>query len=259
VTLVTLAMPDSTVVANLPAGYDAYLGYADGDFANAGELAGRFPAANRIILTATGRTLDCDGADIEPGNLTAADGAAWANRKLTADPGSRPVLYASVEGEPGYGMADVIGALDACRIAQDEVRLLSAHYGQDPHICGPDSCRLISVEMDGTQWTDDFGVIGGNGVPTSVDMSMLAGDFFGQLTGTEQLVQELGTVQAGQTGEAVKTVQGLCVARGATGLAVDGIFGKQTLSAVKFTQSLGKVTVDGIVGAQTWPVLLAVA
>jgi peptidoglycan hydrolase-like protein with peptidoglycan-binding domain len=256
----TIAMPDSTNVNNLPAGYPAYLGYADGAWPTAKVLEGMFPDAQLVILTVTGQTAAhgarvAPGTDAEPGDLTAASAASWAYKQPK---GNRPVIYASVEGQDGYGMNDVRDALAALGVPRSAVRLLSAHYGAGEHICGPHSCSLIDVDMDGTQWTNQWIMTSLPRGPL-IDMSTLADDFFGPvLTETERLVTELGTVQSGMTGAAVKTVQGLCVARGAD-LAVDGIFGGQTLSAVKFTQSLGKVTVDGIVGPQTWPVLLGVA
>jgi hypothetical protein len=254
----TLAMPDSTNVNNLPAGYPAYLGYADGAWPTGKVLEGLFPEAELVILTVTGENAAhgarvAPGTDAEPGDLTAASAASWAYKQPA---GNRPVIYASVEGEQGYGMGDVLRALAELGVPRSVVRLLSAHYGQGEHICGPDSCKAIDVQMDGTQWTNDFVTPGG----AVIDMSVLADDFFGPLlTETEKLVQELGTVQEGNTGAAVKTVQALLEARLADGVAIDGVFGTQTLSAVKFLQSKGKVTVDGIVGPQTWPVLLGVA
>lgn len=251
----TIAMPDDINVNLLPAGYPAYLGYVDGEYQTATVLRGLFPAAKLVLLTVTGNTTDCDGCDIEPGNLDAAGGARWAVSKLAADPGSRPVLYASILGQPGYGMGDVIRYLDVAGVGTGLVRLLSAHYGEGPHVCGPFSCRMTSYELDGTQWTNAFAT----GAGANIDMSMLADDFFGPVSETEVLVQQLGTVQQGSTGGAVRTVQGLCVARGVTGLAVDGVFGQQTFSAVARLQAIAKVTADGIVGPQTWPVLLGVA
>ena len=255
----TLAMPDSTNVSDLPAGYDAYLGYADGEFANGAELRQRFPAAPLVLLTVTGRTLQADGVDIEPGNLNAANARVWVQKKLAADPAFRPVIYASVQGVPNYGMGDILARLNGNRISTARVRLLSAHYGWGPHICGPASCKLIDVQMDGTQWTSQS-----KGLNASdIDMSMLAADFFGApapaLTETERLVTELGTVRPGDTGKAVRTVQGLCQARGMGGVKVDGVFGDITRAEVMQEQNAARITQDGIVGPQTWPVLLGVA
>lgn len=259
-----IPMPDSVTVADLPPGYPAYLGYVDGEFNTAADLRGRFPAAELVLLTVNGSTTAAHGArvkpgdDVEPGDLAAGSGVGWVMRALAADPASRPVIYASVQGVPGYGMHDVVAELQAVNVPLNRVRLLSAHYGWGPHVCGPDSCRLISVPMDGTQWTSMF-----KGLNASdVDMSMLAADFFQtqpDSTETERLVQELGIVKAGMSGEAVKTVQALCNARNGGKLPVDGVFGVQTLFAVKEAQVRGKVTADGIVGPATWPALLGVA
>jgi Putative peptidoglycan binding domain len=70
----------------------------------------------------------------------------------------------------------------------------------------------------------------------------------------EQLMESLPVVEQGATGDLVRTIQGLCCARGHT-TAIDGSFGAQTTIAVRDAQS-GKVTVDGIVGSETWPVLI---
>jgi hypothetical protein len=248
----TLAMPDSTIVGNLPNGYDAYLGYVDGDFDTAAALRERFPAAELVLLTVTGDTLAATGADVENFDLTPESGARWAKDKLGSDPGSRPVLYASVGS-----MMPVVIALGAEGIPRASVRLLSAHFGDGPHICGPHSCGLISLEMDGTQWSNQSAGLNG----AAIDMSMLAEGFFGEQTETERLVTELGIVRQGMTGAAVKTVQGLCNAReGApiTPLVIDGVFGPATEGQVKGLQQLFRITVDGIVGPNTWPVLLGV-
>jgi hypothetical protein len=63
------------------------------------------------------------------------------------------------------------------------------------------------------------------------------------------------TVQRGNTGERVKSVQYLLNQRGA-GLAVDGDFGPATEAAVRSFQSGNGLGVDGVVGSQTWPALI---
>lgn len=55
----------------------------------------------------------------------------------------------------------------------------------------------------------------------------------------------------GATGAAVRTLQGALVARGHA-LAVDGSFGPATLAAVRAFQGEAHVSVDGIVGRDTW-------
>lgn len=248
----TLAMPDSTEVGNLPPGYDAYLGYIDGKFNTEASLRARFPAAQLVLLTVTGGTLQADGCDVEPGNLAPGNGCLWVRGKLVAEPGFRPVIYASVSQMPL-----VLRSMNDLDIERNEVRLLSAHYGEGAHICGPRSCGAISTDMDGTQWTAMAKGLNG----TDIDMSMLADDFFGPAQSeTERLVRELGIVRQGDTGAAVWTVQGLCHARRpGAGPMMDGIYGPETKQAVEQLQGAAHLTADGVVGPLTWPVLLGVA
>lgn len=64
------------------------------------------------------------------------------------------------------------------------------------------------------------------------------------------------TVKRGSSGEAVKAVQRELNAKRGAGLAVDGVFGAGTESAVKSFQSHAGVTADGIVGPTTWKNLI---
>ncbi|MCF6526063.1 penicillin-insensitive murein endopeptidase [Streptomyces sp. JJ36] len=64
------------------------------------------------------------------------------------------------------------------------------------------------------------------------------------------------TVRQGDTGPAVKAVQYLLNAKRGAGLAVDGIFGSGTASAVRGFQSHAGIGVDGVVGPNTWKNLL---
>jgi hypothetical protein len=261
---VTIAMPDSIYPANLPGGFAAYLGYLDGRWQTAASLRARFPGARFVTLTVTGEALDADGIDVEEGNPNAASGAAWVKRKLAAAPASRPVVYADLETR-GYTVTEVLAALAGLGISRQRVRLLTAHYDGE-HVCSASrGCRdangnVITFTADGTQWTSTFPGVGG----AAIDMSLLNGDFFStvstgttQLDWTEILMQQLPVLQQGATGTAVRTVQGLCAARGHA-VTVDGSFGPATLTAVRAVQAAGRVATDGVVGPVTWGVLLGV-
>lgn len=265
----TLPMPDSIYVDRLPDGYGQYLGYADGAVIPATEpaLRARFPHARLIILTVTGGTLDADGCDIEKGDLPPASGADWAQRRLAAAPHSRPVLYASPEA-PGYRMSQVLTELDARGIGRQEVRLLSAHYGWTgpggpEHICGPSTCGLVPIPMDGTQWSDSFP--GAGGFP--IDMSALEDDFFGAPAPAqhEEIDVKVTVVRQGSTGQPVRNWQGLLVAHGYGYLlggkpggsveqlaGVDGTFGPATDAATRKFQQDRKLDVTGVAAAAEW-------
>lgn len=74
--------------------------------------------------------------------------------------------------------------------------------------------------------------------------------------------QHMQVIRQGDSGPAVRTAQGLLVARyyqlGHSGQLADGIdgnFGPLTDAAVREAQGHAHIAVDGIVGPQTWPVL----
>jgi len=169
----TLQMPDSIYPGNLLPGYPAYLGYVDGNRPTYPELKQMFPAAYLVGLTVTGRTLDADGIDVEPGNPNATEGARWAANKLAADAASRPVMYASLKGSPGYGMPWVLDELAARGILREQVRLHTAHYTERAHICSPGQCGA-TFTADATQWTSSFPGYGGS----LIDMSDVHDSFF---------------------------------------------------------------------------------
>lgn len=253
-------MPDSIYPGNIPKGYPAVLGYVDGKWATASRLPALFPGARVVTLTVFGTDLQADGVDCEPGNVNAAGAAAWVKRKLAASPGPRPVVYASTAGEPGYGMPYVLAELYKLGIGANQVRKLSAHYGEGEHVCSPGRCGA-TFTADGTQWSSSFAGVGG----AAIDMSLLNDDFFGATPvpapatdWTEHIVQQLPTLQQGATGTYVRTVQFQLGEHGHP-VTVDGVLGPVTDQAVRALQAALHITQDGVVGpAQTWPALLGV-
>lgn len=250
----TIAMPDSIVPANMPKGYKAYLAYVDGARSkDADQVRAMFAGTEILTLTVLGGGAKADGCDMEPGDLSPESAAEWLHLAIIAGQ-SRPVLYASRDAVPG-----VLDLLGDAHVSRGQIRILSAHYGLGQHICSPAACGA-TFTADGTQWTDSFATGGPNGAV--IDMSLLADGFFGTPTPpttvnwTEKIMQQLPIVKQGQTGGAVKTVQALCNIFGT--LKIDGTFGPLTLNAVKQIQHAHGLTVDGIVGPLTWPVLLGV-
>lgn len=61
-------------------------------------------------------------------------------------------------------------------------------------------------------------------------------------------------LKEGASGHAVRRAQGLCLAAGHN-VAVDGVFGGVTLAAVRAVQANAHISVDGIVGHDTWAAL----
>jgi peptidoglycan hydrolase-like protein with peptidoglycan-binding domain len=58
------------------------------------------------------------------------------------------------------------------------------------------------------------------------------------------------------TGEWVKQAQWRLCVHG-QGVAVDGIFGQQTLDGTRHFQAAAGLVVDGVIGVHTWTALLA--
>jgi len=73
---------------------------------------------------------------------------------------------------------------------------------------------------------------------------------------TEALVNTLPTLAQGATGNDVRTVQGCLGARGHT-VAIDGVYGLVTASAVRAFQSASGIAADSVCGQVTWTKLLA--
>jgi hypothetical protein len=158
-------MYDSIEVSQIPAGAPAVAGYTSGNWPTFASLARLFPHARRLSI-AVNAGQDADVLDVEAGDATIAQAAAWVRRKKSRG-AARPALYAAASN-----MGALLHAVEAAGITRASVRLWSAHYGAGAHICGPGSCRYPGVPAcDGTQWTQ-------NALGRNLDESLLADDFF---------------------------------------------------------------------------------
>ena len=70
-------------------------------------------------------------------------------------------------------------------------------------------------------------------------------------TTTAQAANTSGTLKVGSTGADVKTLQQKLIELGYLKGTADGVFGKQTASAVKAYQKASNLTADGVAGSQT--------
>lgn len=74
---------------------------------------------------------------------------------------------------------------------------------------------------------------------------------------TEEEVMALPMLERGARGQYVRNMQGLLVAHG-NSLAVDGIFGRNTLTTLRSWQGRAGLAADGICGPKTWSHLVGV-
>jgi len=229
------------------------------------------PGAVRIDQDPAASDATADVLDIESRAATPAGAPGWVTRAQAAlasqaRPGQRsPVVYMSQSN-----VTTVVNALVAGGVSSG-VGLWIAHFGltQDQ-----------ATEMVTTA-SGPFPVIGVQFHNTrTFDVSVFSSDWLA--SGGEQLQQQsptvpawettmmnvLPTLQQGaqdQTGQVffVHRVQALANVIGsvnnlpaATNLTEDGAFGPATAAGVKAVQQLFGISQDGIVGPQTWSVLV---
>ena len=97
----------------------------------------------------------------------------------------------------------------------------------------------------GWQYTDKGKV---TGVTGKVDRSYFYEDF---ADNKSEEVHDMDTLRKGDKGQQVRALQKML-----GGIAVDGVFGNATKAAVEAYQRQYQLSVDGVVGAQTWEALL---
>lgn len=164
----SLTMYDTIYNNQFPSGAQAYAAYVDGglgDQPNYAWIVKAFPKADHLSI-ALDPAHDADALDIENGAATPQDAAGWHERQKARGV-ARPCFYASASTME----ADILPVITAAKFPRAGVRLWSAHYGAGEHICGPSTCKLVSVAMDGTQWTS-------SALGRDLDQSLLLPDFF---------------------------------------------------------------------------------
>lgn len=243
-----LRMIDSAYNSQFEAGFDAYGAYTDGgvgDQPNIAYVTRAYPHAHHFGFAVHARD-DADCLDVERFAAVPSDIPGWVARQRKRGI-IRPGVYASASLMQSACVPVLRGAL----IPLSSVRLLSAHYA-GRHICGPGSCGLLSVNADGTQWTDRTD-------NRTADESLLLGNFFGTAPAPqphpttptlEEIVALAPTVQSGSTGQAVKNWQGLLCAHGHV-VAIDGAFGNATRAATVAFQKQHGLAQDGVAGPLT--------
>jgi hypothetical protein len=109
----TRTMYDSITSGDIPLGRQMVAGYVDGTYAWTPADWARHLSSTQVRITVTGATLDADVADVENGDLTAAQGADWVKRMLAA--GKRPTLYFSASRN-----AEIDAAVSAAGVGPDD-------------------------------------------------------------------------------------------------------------------------------------------
>lgn len=158
-------MYDSVTVSEIPSGARAVAGYVGGRWPTFAGLVKGWPKARRLSI-AIAASEDAHCLDIEPGDATVGEAAAWVRRQLSKGV-KRPCVYASASQIDG-----LVAALEAFGLHRSQVRIWSAHYGRGRHLCGPATCGEVrSTSADATQYDD-------RALGRNLDVSVLRRDFF---------------------------------------------------------------------------------
>ena len=180
-----ITMYDSGHADSIPADAKFAAGYIDRTNSY-GPIRKKLPHAT-VMTIATYAAHDADCLDVEDRMAKPEEVAGWWKRQR--DRGvARPVIYANVS----HMKHEVWPAIQAAGIARSSVRLWSADFAKSAaemqalgkaaalaldarwaHICGPATCKLIGIPMDGTQFSCYAHY-------TDLDQSLLVDNFFGE-------------------------------------------------------------------------------
>lgn len=109
-----------------------------------------------------------------------------------------------------------------------------------------------------THWAALPGVLNEDGEQSSTTTNQAQESTSQAQNGTAgTVVTDMSTLRNGSTGTQVKVLQFLLNEKGFDCGSADGIWGKKTIAAVKAFQKAKGLTVDGVVGKNTWTKLLA--
>lgn len=227
------------------------------------------PGAVRCDQDGAASDSTADVLDDETNAATDSDVPDWTDRaiadfKAGTRPGQRwPCVYKSLSGIPA-----LLDKLNGRKVADDpklHVADWSLTMDQAAAMVGTTigGLEVVAVQFanrgsyDSDVWDSDW-LTAVSGAPPPLPPPP-------PLNWTEKIMQELPEIKLGSTGSAVRTAQGLLVARyfdlGVTGTrhdGIDGSFGPLTESAVKDAQGRAGILADGIVGPKTWPILAGV-
>ena len=228
---------------------EAVAAYANGKYANYGAAAREFPNANLLEIDVLGQQIGNAG-DFEAGDMTYAQAGPWAKARLSQGV-ARPVIYFQVSS-----WSAVMQSLASAGVSRTDVRLWTAHYTGQPHLCSAACGEGVTGAADATQW----GSAGAPGtVPSTygnrnIDVSITADDFWGPAAPTPAPPPFPGRILQQppiMNGADVQTWQAQMARRG-WAVTVDGQYGPASAGACREFQAQVKLSVDGIVGPQTW-------
>lgn len=165
-----IQMFDDVNVSLIPVDSVAVAGYVDGRWPTYATLVKKFPHAQHYLSIAVFAKDDADALDVEPGDATIAEAAAWVKRqRKNGNP--RPVVYTAIS----WGQ-NLVDALTKAGLEYGKDYLYwSAHYTGKPHLCSSKCGFGFKGIAHATQWTD---MVNGK----NLDESLCSAAFFPKQT-----------------------------------------------------------------------------
>ena len=234
-------MYDSVDPSQIPADAAIVAGYIDGRYAWTQADWDRFPNAQHVRIAVFASTDDGEVLDVESGDATPDEAPGWVTKRRFA--GVKPTIYTSLSMVPVVAEA-------MTKVGVPQPFYWVADWTGQSHLV-PNSVATQYANPPGSGGPWDLSVTNGTwpaAAPPKPSPPTTNGE---TVSVTLPVLSEAPTKKP-----YVATVQTLLNTHSAW-LHVDGIFGPQTNSAVQHFQTFWKLTVDGIVGQQTWTTLLA--
>lgn len=170
---VKMVMFDDVTVSLIPRNAEAVAGYSDGHYQTWKQILKDFPDAKHLQIAVFGQD-NGDCLDVEPGDASIAQAAAWVKRQLAGwskkhHDVSLPVVYTS-----SSWAQNLVDELSKSGLKQGKHYLLwTAHY--DPalgeHLCSSKCGFGLRTTADATQFTD-------HALNRSLDESICSPGFF---------------------------------------------------------------------------------
>ena len=141
----TQVMFDSVTLSEIPEDAPAVGAYSGGLYHTLPEAERMFPHAH-ILSIAISAAEHARCLDIENGDATPYQFPTWLHEEIGAK--EKPMGYGSVSAWP-----EIRSLAEAHGHKRTDFLVFTAHYTNEPHICGPHTCGELPWDADLTQWT----------------------------------------------------------------------------------------------------------